>query len=110
MYRKKYSALLQLLALPVATYALALSAANAGVHDKTFDPPSNVPTAENIRVTNLIKQHGCWTGQAPVGAIPGHVIYNNKMHGAKMTSQILDQMFNHKDYGLDLNKVVAFCR
>lgn len=62
---------------------------------------------------DLIQRHDCWTGEAPAGVIPGHVVVTIDGHvaptygGPALTGQALDQLFGGKDAGLTVH---AFCR
>lgn len=60
-------------------------------------------------VATLIKAHGCWTQDGPVGVIPGHVIYDGRYLGARATGHALDAVFG-KPSPLDPSLVSAFCR
>lgn len=64
----------------------------------------------------LVAKYNCWTGDAPKdmeGKMPGHVVVFKYeatapvYAGSKMVGLALDQIFNHKDHGLE---VVGFCR
>lgn len=61
----------------------------------------------------LIEKHDCWTGEAPKGAFPGHVVATKDgavaptYGGAALVDKALHQLFDGEDYGLTVH---AFCR
>jgi hypothetical protein len=61
-------------------------------------------------VTQLIAEHGCWSGNAPAdmaGKFPGHAIVNGRYVGHRLADLALDQTLGGHDHGL---RVQAFCR
>jgi hypothetical protein len=67
-------------------------------------------------VTDLVVEHGCWTGEAPVdmqGQLPGHVVVTKRgaeapvYGGSRLTGMALEQIFDGEPYGLTVH---AFCR
>lgn len=89
----------------VAAAMLALAG-----HSATAEQPSS---ATPDTPAALIAEHDCWTGSAPEGVIPGHVVATRDgatapvYGGAKMTARALDQVFGDTDHGLTVH---AFCR
>lgn len=59
---------------------------------------------------DLVERHGCWTGAAPEGAIPGHVVVTKGQRtflgGPRLVDQALTQVFDGEEHGLSVH---AFC-
>ena len=59
----------------------------------------------------LVAKHDCWTGEAPAGVVPGHVVVTvggvTRLGGERMVSKALAQVFDGTDHGLTVS---AFCR
>lgn len=71
--------------------------------------PSRIEVDEAI-AAKLMKKHDCWRDGGGQG-LPGHVLIQTpkgpQVKGAKITGQAMEQIFNQKDFGLE---VLAFCK
>jgi len=77
----------------------------------------NVPTPRVAQPTPasaaLLARHHCWSGPAPDGAFPGHVILTVRpgegpqLRGPRWVARALEQIFDGVDHGIET--VHGFC-
>lgn len=100
----------------LALHAFALALLIAAIYVtglSTFerDPGAQTIPAPHDVATSLLAGHDCWTGEAPHGVIPGHVVAmvpgGRTVYGGRhLTGQALEQ-FDGRDHHIS---VIAFCR
>lgn len=105
--RRTYSAILSIVAPIAILTILALSVLSL----PQWETPHAITTPGYA--DKVAAAHDCWTGEAPAGAIAGHVVARRDddlvvaYYGRKVTEQALSQLFDGADYGFTIH---AFCR
>lgn len=98
-----------------AVFALAATfvAIDAGLYVGQ-DQHEVVAEAQGPTASDLVAEHGCWTGEAPAdmqGVFPGHVVVSvngsPRIGGERLVGKALEQVFDGVDHGL---LVHGFCR
>lgn len=73
------------------------------------DAPAPVTASPAQRVGRLVEQHDCWTGTAPAGVVPGHVVVTvdgRVRYSARLVDDALEAVFGTPHVDLVVH---AFC-